>query len=153
MLDIEELDRSLKLRNLGRLLVTEHPMLKLIEQRINLSEFFFPKMNVPIDKFTEQGLDLLGSDRRNAIFSKNFANNARVMSFFRTSRLRNWIKPASRNSLTIFDLRLRGIIRVENLGVQDLDRLTPILEENRLTEVMRRVLTQIRTINNNQEDL
>ena len=49
MLDISELDDGLKLKSLGRLLETKHPALVLIKNKLDLSDFFFPKIDGKID--------------------------------------------------------------------------------------------------------
>ena len=51
MLDIMDLDSGLKLRALGRILTTDHPLLKLLRNKINLREFFFPCFDKTLDKF------------------------------------------------------------------------------------------------------
>ena len=43
MLDVVDLDKGLKLKSIARLLETEHPFLKLIRNKIDLTDFFFPK--------------------------------------------------------------------------------------------------------------
>ena len=45
MLDIMELDNSLKLKALGRLEGSKHPMLLLLKNKVNLSEFFKPSIS------------------------------------------------------------------------------------------------------------
>ena len=64
MLDITELDASLKLKALGRLFITSHPMLMLIKNKVNLSEFFYPSCLTSFDPVTSEGIRLLGLDRR-----------------------------------------------------------------------------------------
>ena len=52
MLDVNELDASLKIKSLGRLLETRHPFLGLIRNFLNLNCFFNPKCTTDLDPFT-----------------------------------------------------------------------------------------------------
>ena len=63
MLDIAELDSSLKLRALGRLVGTRHPFLLLIKNKICLEKFFDPKCNCKADPISNKAVELLKCDR------------------------------------------------------------------------------------------
>ena len=52
MLDVNELDASLKIKLLGRFLETRHPFLRLICSFLNLNCFFNPKCTTDLDPFT-----------------------------------------------------------------------------------------------------
>ena len=49
MLDIVELDESLKLKALGRLLNSNHPFLTLIKNSLDFRNFFMPKLGAKVD--------------------------------------------------------------------------------------------------------
>ena len=65
MLDVKELDASLKIRALGRILSSQHPFLKILKDKLNLESFFNPKinLNVNIDSVFTKGIELLKEDR------------------------------------------------------------------------------------------
>jgi len=71
------------------------------------------------------------------------------------SRILNWVKKESQNSLTIFDLRLRGIVKLRNLEAGDYDRLRPLLAYNELKDKLFDLIQMSRRLhlNMNQEDL
>ena len=64
MLNIIDLDNSLKLRALGRLATTKHPFLTIIKNSIDYRDFFFPRIRLKLDGVTVAGIDLLMSDRQ-----------------------------------------------------------------------------------------
>jgi hypothetical protein len=145
MLDIEELDISLKLRSVGRLLVTEHPMLKLINTKVNQADFFFPKLDKGIDQFTARGLEILGEDRRKSLKSEDSMRNAKLLSFLKQSKIANWVRPERRNSILLFDLTIRGMRYVRNLDVVSIGRLRPILIDVDVVKAMEVAVTIART--------
>ena len=60
MLDIAELYASLKLKSLGRLLVTSHPVLN----RLNMEDFFHPCCDTSLDETCSRAIHLLTMDRQ-----------------------------------------------------------------------------------------
>ena len=60
MLDIAELDPSLKLKYLGRLLVTSHPVLN----RLKMEDFFHPCSHTSLDETCSRAIHLLTMDRQ-----------------------------------------------------------------------------------------
>ena len=49
MIDIEELDASLKLKALGRLVETLHPFLTLLKRQLKLDSFFLPRIESKVE--------------------------------------------------------------------------------------------------------
>ena len=131
MLDISVLDNGLKLRAVGRLLSTEHPGLKLVKEKLDLSDFFFPKIDKDIDNFTWQGLGLLGQDRQNLWDNPSLLTDTKYISAMRACKIRNLIKPQFRNNLTIFMWHRAGKLRVEHLDRGNLNTLGVMLADRR----------------------
>ena len=59
MLDLAVLDKGLKLKAFARLTVSNHPFLKKIYEKINLSYFFFPESNFELERVSYIGTQLL----------------------------------------------------------------------------------------------
>ena len=59
MINIRELDDSLKLRALGRLIGTNHPFLALLKNITNIEQFFNPKTNIKLEEVAVRGIELL----------------------------------------------------------------------------------------------
>ena len=66
MLAIEDLDASLKLRALGRLKGTKHPMLKLLRDMLDVEDFFFPEDKSKLDSVLERAVHLLRENRQDS---------------------------------------------------------------------------------------
>ena len=45
-------------------MLTRHPMLSLIKEEVNLSDFFDPKVGTEPDRMTSYAMELLKTDRR-----------------------------------------------------------------------------------------
>ena len=80
MLDAAELDSSLKLKALDRLLTTRHPFLLLIKDNINMSNFFDPKCNTEVDPVTSRAVYLLRADRAKLRALPDLDNSAALLS-------------------------------------------------------------------------
>jgi len=136
MLDIEELDDSLKLKAIGRLFVSKHPLLKLLCNKINHGDFFFPKFDDKLDKFIAKGIRILGKDRIKLLKSEGVNQSVKLIGLLRSSKISNWIKPECANSIRLLSLRVRGIVTLGQIAREDLQRLRPIV---RCQELLRLV--------------
>ena len=137
MLDIVALDEGLKLRALGRLMVTEHPALKLIRERLDLSDFFFPKLEKNLDSYVEMGLALLMNDRQLLWENPMLRCNVQFISAVRACKIKNLIKPALRNNLAYFLLSRAGKTKVEHLTLGDVENIGRILLNGDLAPLLR----------------
>ena len=55
MIDIEKLDHSLKIKSVGRLAKPEHPFLRLIKEKVEWDNFFFPKLAATVKNLVWKG--------------------------------------------------------------------------------------------------
>ena len=131
MLDIVELDKGLKLRALGRLFVTEHPALKLIKNKLDLSDFFFPKLMASnIDSFVGLGLALLREDRQSLWGNVQLKSDLKFLTAIRESKIINLVKKEFRNNLALYMLNRAGKVKVRDLEIRDLAHVGQLLNEN-----------------------
>ena len=131
MLDLYQLDSSLKLRSLGRLSNTEHPMLIKIRNRLTLEDFFFPGLNVNCDSVATKGIQLIKEDRQ-ALLRKNGLTNRMLIWFIRNIKVKNILSEAGKTSIAFFNIRIRGKTKIGELRPEELTTLsrfvkTPIL--------------------------
>ena len=56
MLDIAELNESLKIKAVGRMLISKHPFLRIVRTKTNLESFFNPRCIINLDSVVEEGL-------------------------------------------------------------------------------------------------
>lgn len=140
MLDIKELDNSLKLKAIGRLFETNHPMLSLVYRRCNKVDFFHPRVDRTIEGFSCKGLELLGNDRTKLLELDTVNRDVKVLSLLRESPIRSWIRKESKNSLWVFAMHTRGITKLGQLNRLDLDRLERLTNYRNLCKTLRETI-------------
>ena len=140
MLNIEKLDRSLKLRMLSRLITTKHPFLEQILRKINLSEFFFPVSNQKMDYPINQAVKFLAEDRQ-AIIKPESTSATKIVSLIREIRLKDLLKPNGLASIPYFNLRIQGKTRIRDINLVELQSLTAHLINRNLKSVLESSVT------------
>ena len=130
MLNIEELDKGLKLKALSRLFSTSHPFLSLIKNRLNLEEFFFPKLDVKLDPVSNYAVALLKSDRSKIWDMEIELLEAKAISLIRGIKLKSAVSHNGRNSIAYFNVRRAGCERLASLSRAQLDSLTRFMPKN-----------------------
>ena len=130
MLDIVELDKSLKIKALGRLEGTRHPMLNLIKSTLDLSSFFFPKVEKKIEDIISRGIELLAEDRQALWGEARLYSNRIFVKSLKELRLVDVVSRNGRNSLAYFNIRLLGKIKLSDLNVQEIRSLRPFVNSN-----------------------
>jgi len=155
MLDLTELDEAIKIRTIGIMLDTKHPLLTKLMARVKLDDFFHPNFDQKIDLYISTGVKLIGEARRKCLLDDRLTTNSKILTLLGESRIRNWIKREARDSITLFDLRLRGINKIRDLRIEDFDRIKPLLEEELLKDRLEAVIPMVRRLNLtvNLEDL
>ena len=132
MLNISELDDSLKLRAVGRLMETTHPALTLLRNKIDLSDFFYPKFDEKLDSFVSRGIELLKTVRQKLWEVDSLATDTKYVKAIRGIKIRNMLKPQFRNSLEVFMLNRSGITEVSQLSQANFDRLKNLMGNRQL---------------------
>jgi hypothetical protein len=85
--------------------------------------------------------------------SEEFLRSTKIVALLKQSNVRNWVNPASRNSITLFDLRTRGVRKVRDLDLVMIDRLRPIVTSDSIINALRRVIPIARTVEITEDDL
>ena len=126
MLDIIELDGSLKLRALGRVRSTGHPFLKILNAKLNLDSFFNPKIELdfPVDSVLTEGIRLLKIDRDKLWAIRGLDGDRRLMAAIRATNIKDIIEARGRASIPFFNIWMRGARVVGDLSMQDLNQLS-----------------------------
>ena len=132
MLDLSMLSESLKLRALGRLLTTNHPFLTSVRNKIDLSDFFAPKITSKLDDLTIEGLRLLTKDRTKLLVSDRLDASTNFIRALRTIKIRRILNRNGVNSLAWFNLRRQGKTLIADLTRNDLRSLETFIERNLL---------------------
>ena len=130
MVDIESLDSGIKLRSLGRLLCTNHPLLRIIKDKINFDEFFEPKIGTSLDRVASHAVGLLKIDRRRMWNLEQHELTPGMVSLIRNISLNKVISNVGKNSLSYFNVRTSGINTVGGLDRQQLNLLARFMDRN-----------------------
>jgi len=138
MLDIAELDKSLKLRALGRLTVSNHPFLRLIRDKIDFNDYIDPKLSISIERVANEGINLLKLDRIKQV--KNSNGNVKTLSLLRESRLKNLISTAGKRSLQYFNLIVSNKLKVKDLSQRELNSITRFMVDKDLVQILQEAI-------------
>ena len=145
MLNIRELDTSLKLRVPGRLLVTKHPFLMLVRNKINLADFISPKISTALDEVSAEGIKILLEDRKKLFLNDRLDRNTYFISALRRNKIKSVLSRNGLNSLAWFNLRVLGKTTVANLTPNELASLTPFIERNLFDRLVSAINLNINT--------
>lgn len=136
MLDVSDLDKSLKLRSLGRLLESKHPFLVKVRDQLELDDFFHPKAAV-VDRFSKKGIEFLGKERRNLIGNEKAIRDPRYQGMINSINLKEIVSRLGKNSLVYFNLIRSGRTKVSQISRNDLRILAPFIDRNYINEIRR----------------
>jgi len=136
MLDVMELDKSLKLRALGRLTKSNHPFLKLIKNKLEFKDFLNPVCKTDVEKLAVNGVALLKEDRLKQV--KGATSSFKILNLIRESRVKNLLSDNSRNSILYYNLVLNRKFKVKDLNREDCRNLGRLVHDPELIEVISR---------------
>ena len=129
MLNIEELDASLKLKAIGRLRTTKHPMLVSLRDKLNL-EFFFPEDKIKLDSVLSVGLELLRKNRQEGWKSRLMDRDRQYVWCIKNVNINKAVSATGRNSLAYFNIRRTGIRSVHELNENQLETIKPFVNRD-----------------------
>jgi hypothetical protein len=128
MLDIADLDRSLKLKMYGRLLVTKHPFLTIIKNNLDLN-FFKPTCKTPIDRPTIDGLNIIAIEREKYWDNRELASNVALLQAIQACTIKSMLTPNGCRSIAYFMLRRSGKAYIGELGRADLGQIRRYIDK------------------------
>ena len=135
MLDVEELDASLKIKALARLTETKHPFLSIIKDCVELDNFFAPSCKTNVEAIIYKAVALVSKDRDKLWSNLELNSNAKLISTIRKIPLRQIISPAGRGSINYFNVWHRGARLVGDLNGNDLTRLARFIDNRKLPKI------------------
>ena len=116
MLDIVELNDSLKLRAIGRLLISEHPFIKLVRAKIDYKSFFSPSIAFKMDSVSLRGIEILKNDRNKAWSNRALDTDRRLIAAIRETSLKEVVTSRGQGSIPFFTIWTRGARKVRGLS-------------------------------------
>ena len=134
MLDIAELDASLKLRALGRLITSEHPFMQLIKSKVNLTNYFNPKCEIEVEGVVTKGIDLLKLDRGRLWERPELNSNLALLLTISNMNLIDILTKQGKNSLVYFMLS-RQVTRVGELQQHQLNQVRKYIDTKKIEKI------------------
>ena len=119
MLDISELDEGLKLRALGRLFVSEHPMLNKVKNKLELGDFFHPRINTVLDEVASRGIELLSKVRQRTWLDHGRDSEVKYAGLLKSVVISRIISENGKRSIPYFILNRAGKRNIGDLSQHD----------------------------------
>ena len=135
MLNIKDLDASLKLKALGRLLITKHPYLNLLKNKLLLTDFFNPVIETSIDEIAVKGIALLKLDRSNHLNSAELSTNTFFIKGIKSIRVKRLLSANGKLSLAWHNLHARGARSIGDITTRELSTLERFMDRNLLSNL------------------
>ena len=145
MLDIESLDEGLKLRSIGRLLVSKHPYIKLIKAGLDLNDYFNPIDTIGLDKVASKGVALLRTDRAKLWDSASLLYNRNLLDAVGDLGLRCAVNDRGRASIPFFLKWAAGSRFIKDLTIAGLRELRPYIDPAKIKLMENAIRTNSRT--------
>ena len=139
MLNIENLDNSLKLKSLGRLLISKHPFMCIIRSKLNLDSYFYPKLDTEVDPVSTKAIRLLKADRDLLWKDTSLNGNKGLIGAIRETNLNQLVGAGGRNSIPYFTLRQRGVRKIKELRLEDVRALQRHIGLDKLDKITRAI--------------
>ena len=135
MLDISLLDESLKIKSFGRLMVTEHPFLKLIRDTVRLDKYFNPIIEHQIEACTTLAIKLIKSDRDKLWSDLNLNSNRALIGEIRETPIKDIVSPRGQTSLPYFNIWVSGARKIKDLDIGRLRTLARYIDKIKIPKL------------------
>ena len=152
MLDVAELDKSLKLKALARIVDSKHPFLMKVKENLKLDNFFAPTLKFNLERVSCRGVELLKEVRLALVGRPELESNLEYIVAIKNSNLKYVLNERGRNSVTFLVLRNNGVTKLGELGPRDLERLRSFMNK-KLFDEARRVINIPNVITHNNSEL
>ena len=128
MLDIAELDKSLKIKAIGRLFTTNHPLLSILGNRLNKEDYFQPRLLTSIDSVATKGIEFLVEARQVVWANRKMDSNREIIAIIRKLCIKSIVNAVGQNSIPFYLLWRRGVRKVRDLDPNSLDSIARYIE-------------------------
>ena len=135
MLDIVELDDSLKLRALGRILTSAHPFNRIVRHQLDLSSFFNPRSSLPSDSVSYKAIELLRKDREKLWLDDKLNSDKNLIAAIGEINLKEVVTTRGQTSIAFFMAWTRGARKVRELSDQELTRLERHIRQDLIPKI------------------
>ena len=138
MINVAELDASLKIKAVGRMLATKHPYILLIKNKVRLDNFFEPRCTIKIDGMAIAGLEELTGDRHKLWAIGELSSNRDLLLTIKKTKIRDVLSTPGKNSIAYFMLS-RTKMLIGDLTRADLRLIERYIEEVKLDKIRKAI--------------
>ena len=132
MLDIAALDASLKIRALGKLLVSNHPFLTKLKNKCNLECFFEPGGPTKLESVLGRGIELLKLDRSKLWDKVSMSQNVSLLKAVSVLAISKVLDQRGKLSIRYFMIRRRGASTISDLTRGDIAELERFIDPRKI---------------------
>jgi len=137
---LNELDESIKLRSLGRLMLSKHPMVVQIRDQLNHNNFLNPKTIIKSDSYLTKSLSILAKVRSRGIKDPRLEGNRTINGLLKNIPIKDLLNSNGLNSLNYFRIRARGLSKLGELAQDDLSNLERFFTDRSVYPVLEKAL-------------
>ena len=141
MLDLSMLDKSLKIKAIGNLMLSNHPFMKLIKNKTSFEHFFKPSCDSNYEEVTVKGLEGLAQYRESLWANKNYERNRGLLSEVRKLKLVDYVSRMGRGSLNYFVVTRRGKRLIGDLDLNELNSMERHIDPDKMYLLKKAILT------------
>ena len=134
MLDVSELDASIELRALGRVLKSNHTFLKRLVNKLDLRSFFEPKYELSIEGVLEKGVELLKADRNKLWSCSDLSRHRNFLNIVRNEKIKDILNKKGRVSVIFFMIN-RQAKKIKDLSLQQDAQLERFIDKAKLEKL------------------
>ena len=128
MLDIERMDRSLKIKSISRIFNSKHPFLKLVDRRIDYDNYFYIRSPCAFEQVSKYGCELLAELRLKKLKEIDNINSLHTIRMLRQTRVSNLLNRLGKLSLAHLRLRTQGKLLVRDLNINDINSIARFVD-------------------------
>jgi len=133
MLDLTELDDSIKLRSLGRMMTSNHPLTVQIRNKLNFNNYLKPSCETQSDTYLNKALGILSRVRIAGASDTRLEGNRILIGLLKNIPLRDLINANGKSSLAYFRIRQLGATQIGDLNPATLNTIERFFNDRRLT--------------------
>ena len=130
MLNVAELDASLKIKAIGRFLESQHPFLELVKNKLDLTNYFEPKLTFKIEGVLDKGVELLKQDREKVWTNPALDRHVKLMNVIGHMNIKDVVSRQGQNSLAFYVVS-RQARTVKDLNEEKLKQLERFIDKSK----------------------
>lgn len=135
MIDVIALDESIKVKAIGRMSISGHPLSTRLWRQVDFSDHFYPVTTNRVDPYLLRSLEILGRIRRRDIGDEKIRYNREYIANIKTVKLKNIVNKRGKLCLVYFSLIRQGRDRIRDLDLREVNLLARFMNASMVAEI------------------